>query len=90
MIAIDLQAAAARVAAKRKELEIRLAQLHQAPLHQKLAAANIVTATIYELLDHQSALNDGLVTVAAELNQRTELLAAHAGCAFGSMPAVKI
>jgi hypothetical protein len=82
-----LQTAAARVAAKRRELEQRLEDLAKAHPLRKMEHAPLVIAAFYELLDHQSQVNAAAIARILELEHRTELLAAKAGCAFATMPA---
>ena len=69
-----LEAAAARVAAKRRELEERLAQLRLiVNPYQKLQHAPLIAASLFELLDHQGAFNECAI---AEISQLTDRLAA--------------
>ena len=79
-----IEAAAARVAAKRRELEERLGQMRLIvnPV-QKLQHAPLVAAAIFELLDHQGHFNQAAIaeisTLAdrcAKLEQRLELATA--------------
>lgn len=86
----QLSAAAARVAAKRRELEQRLAELHQAHPFNKMAAARLCTSCIFELLDHQDQVNQIVTAAITEALTRTELLAAKANCAFSSVPAASV
>ncbi len=57
----DLAAAAARISAKRRELEHRLRELHDMHPLQRTAGMRLVAACFFELLDHQAAFNDAAI-----------------------------
>jgi hypothetical protein len=63
----QLQAAAARVEAKRRELAERLAELNQAHPLRKLEHAPLVVAVLFELLDHQAMFNQCAIARILEL-----------------------
>jgi hypothetical protein len=69
-----LERAAAQVAAKRKEIELRLAQLHEAKYPwDKLAHARLVASAFFELQDHQNAFNQAAIAAIAELQPRVQV-----------------
>jgi len=65
----DLAAAAARIGAKRRELELRLEQLHNVATtpQDKLVGMRLVASCFFELLDHQGAFNDAAIARIAAL-----------------------
>jgi len=73
-----LPRAAERVAAKRRELEQRLADLHKAHPFEKLAAARLVASALFELLDHQTEVNVAAIARIETLEARVRELEARA------------
>lgn len=59
--------AASAVERKRREIEQRLKEFHEAPMYAKALPGRLLAAAIFELFDHQAAFNQGTLARLARL-----------------------